>query len=546
MIRERLFLTGMMGAGKSRVGRRLSKALRWNFIDLDEAIEAEAGETIEAIFSREGEVGFRRRERDALHAELHGGPNGPTVVALGGGTYVQDGIPDLLRSYGPTVYLEVPAAELARRLGHEERAGRPLLHSDGDGKIAALLDGRRATYALADCIVDARGDPDEVVCDVLAAVGRGGLAPHIASVQVQVDTGAYPIWIGGGGIEQAAGLVRLRLEADTKVPSRVAIVTESNVAPLYLAAFQDALGEDPWTVHHVVVDAGEGSKSAAWLGRVWEQLLQAGLGRSDVVVALGGGVVGDLAGFAAATLMRGVRLIQVPTTVLSQVDSSVGGKTGINHGGGKNLIGAFHQPMGVVMAQQVLTTLSRREVRSGLAEVVKYGVLEGGDLLEQLERDAEDLVVNPQNHGTLIAECCAVKARVVAADEKERGQRALLNLGHTFGHAIEALEGYGGVTHGEAVSIGMVLAAHASNLLGIAEEDLSERLVALLTRMGLPTSPLPWLQRTEAMAEMMARDKKVSGETVRLVLPVRAGDVRLHPFDTGRLPWLLESIANGF
>ena len=551
MIRERLFLTGMMGAGKSRVGRRLALALGWRFLDLDEAVVAEAGETIEAIFAAEGEEGFRRRERTALRAELDDGPTGPAVIALGGGTYVQDGIRDLIGPYGPTVYLEVPAAELARRLDARERSGRPLLRSDAEDdagtarRIADLLDRRRADYELADCVVDARGGPNETARSVLDGVGRLGLAPHIASVQVLVEPAPYPIWIGGGGVEQAAGLVRLQLEAATLVPSRVAVVTEDNVAPLYLRTFSDALGLGAWEVHEIVVAAGEVSKSVGGLSSVWTQLLGAGLGRGDVVVALGGGVVGDLAGFAAATLMRGVRLIQVPTTVLSQVDSSVGGKTGINHGGGKNLVGAFHQPMGVVMAQQMLRTLSRREVRSGLAEVVKYGVLEGGALLESLERDAESLVDGPQDHGELIATCCAVKAQVVAADEKEKGARALLNLGHTFGHAIEALEGYGGVTHGEAVSIGMVLAARASRLLGLAEEDLEPRLSALLTRIGLPIEAEPWLERSDEMAAVMGRDKKVRGDTVTLVLPVRPGDCRLHPFDTGRISWLLDRLRKG-
>ena len=519
-------------------------------MDLDAAIVAEAGEEVASLFAREGEEGFRRRERAALLAELHDGPTGPAVIALGGGTYVQDGVPDLLRPYGPTVYLEVPAAELARRLDCGEAQRRPLLQSGEQEtgtarRVADLLDRRRAAYALADCVIDARGSPEEVAAGVLGEAGQLGLTPHIASVHVQAEPLPYPIWIGGGGIDQAAGLVRLLLEAAQR-PSRVAVVTEGNVAPLYSGTFCRVLGEGPWEVHEIVVAPGEASKSVACLSRVWAELLGAGLGRSDVVVALGGGVVGDLAGFAAATLMRGVRLVQVPTTVLSQVDSSVGGKTGINHGGGKNLVGAFHSPMGVVMAQQLLCTLSRREVRSGLAEVVKYGVLEGGDLFESLERDAEDLVDNPQDHGALIARCCAVKARYVEADEKEKGRRALLNLGHTFGHAIEALEGYGGVTHGEAVSIGMVLSARASRVLGLAEEDLEPRLSALLTRMGLPTAAGRWLQRADEMAQVMGRDKKVYGDTVRLVLPVRAGDVRLHPFPTGRMVWLLGSIADGF
>jgi len=269
-----------------------------------------------------------------------------------------------------------------------------------------------------------------------------------------------------------------------------------------------------------------------------------GLDRSDVVIALGGGVVGDLAGFAASSFMRGIRWVQVPTTVLSIVDSSVGGKTGINHGGAKNLIGAFHQPIGVVVGPQMLKTLSSREVSSGLAEVVKYGVLEGGELLASLEHDAQGLVDSPHSHGELYAQCCGVKARIVVADEREQGVRALLNLGHTFGHAIEAMDGYETVTHGEAVALGMILADRASQVLGISLGGLGPRLAALLPRLGLPVDPSPWISRPESMAELMRADKKSRGQQLDLILPTRPGEVVRHRLDKVQLPWLLREIAH--
>jgi 3-dehydroquinate synthase len=199
--------------------------------------------------------------------------------------------------------------------------------------------------------------------------------------------------------------------------------------------------------------------------------------------------------------------------------------------------------MGVVLGPQLLKSLPRREVSSGLAEVVKYGVLEGGALLERLERDAEDLVANPETHGTLYAECCAIKSRVVAADERERGQRALLNLGHTFGHAIESMADQGSVTHGEAVSMGMIMAAHAAEILGLSDGGWIQRLETLLSRLGLPVDGTPWLARTETMVEHMCRDKKSSGDSVRMVLPLRPGDVLIQSVEKGRLPGLLKEIA---
>ncbi len=540
----RVFLTGVTGAGKTCAGRRLADALGWRFVDLDAAIEAAAGQPIAAIFASEGEQGFRAHERAALSALLAASGSGE-VVALGGGAYVQEGVAELLAAFGPTVFLDTPAEVIAARLSDAAIAERPLLSGAGgrgevEAALSRLLAARRGLYERAEVVVDGAGSEASVVLRVLSALSARGVG--LSRVEVPLGDRAYPIWVGQGGVGQIGALVGLALEASSPAPGKVAVVTDDKVAGLYLDAFVEALG-GRWPVVPAVVPQGEGSKDFDTLKGVWGSLLEARLSREDVVVALGGGVIGDLAGFAAATLLRGVRLVQVPTTLLSQVDSSVGGKTGINHPLGKNLIGAFHQPVGVVIGMGVLRTLDPRQVRSGLAEIVKAGLIEGEGLLGWIERDAEAIARRPWEQEALVAACCAFKARIVAEDEREGGRRALLNLGHTFGHAIEAMEGFGGVTHGEAVGLGMVLAARAARLLiKGADAGLEGRLTGLLTRLELPTDPAPYLG--EEMVRRMKQDKKASSSTITLVLPGAVGAVALHPVDVEGLPALIGRLAS--
>lgn len=539
-----IFLTGMMGAGKTTIGRLLAEALQWRFIDLDAAIEEASGTSVAEIFAHSGEEAFRRLERTTLERHLEDDSQPGTVMALGGGAYVQDGVPQWLRSRGTTVYIEVPPDELERRLTDRETATRPLLGGVDPGHaLTTLWHRRQGRYTLADVTVEGTQPPAAVVAQILTRIGR---ARTVAFTGLEVDLGrrSYPIWIDLGGVERVAALVGLALEAMAPPPDRVALITDTRVADLYLEDVAQGLTAGGWPVTRVVVPQGEQAKSVACLQDVWTALLEARFGRRDVVVALGGGVVGDLAGFAAATLLRGVRLIQVPTTVLSQVDSSVGGKTGINHPLGKNLVGAFHQPEAVVMALGMLGTLEPRQVRSGLAEVVKYAVIDGEDLLGWLEERAEGLVDSHGAHPELQARCCAIKAAIVAQDEREAGRRALLNLGHTFGHAIEALDGYGVVTHGEAVGLGMVLAARAGRLLLGAPPGLEARLTRLLDRLGLPTDVSGFLKRGDEMTRLILQDKKASGDHVGFILPIAPGQVVRHPIEARQIPVLLTHLAS--
>ncbi|WP_112084329.1 3-dehydroquinate synthase [Haemophilus influenzae] len=330
-------------------------------------------------------------------------------------------------------------------------------------------------------------------------------------VNVELQERRYPILIG-------SGLLQDERSYPIKRGDRVMIVTNPTVAQFYLDTVIYALEKRGCVVDHVLLPDGEKYKTLESLNLIFTALLQGNHGRDTTIIALGGGVIGDVAGFAAASYQRGVRLIQIPTTLLSQVDSSVGGKTAVNHELGKNMIGAFYQPSMVIIDTLTLNTLPKREVNAGLAEVIKYGAILDYEFFEWLEQHIDELVaLNPEALQHCISRCCQIKADVVARDETEKGDRALLNLGHTFGHAIETHLGYGNWLHGEAVSTGMMMAAALSEELGdISIADVS-RLEKLLARANLPTVSPDTMQPEDYLPHMM-RDKKVLSGKLRLVL----------------------------
>ena len=330
-------------------------------------------------------------------------------------------------------------------------------------------------------------------------------------VNVELQERRYPILIGNG-------LLQDERSYPVKRGERVMIVTNPTVAQFYLDTVTFALKKRGCEVDHVLLPDGEKYKTLESLNLIFTALLQGNHGRDTIIIALGGGVIGDVAGFAAASYQRGVRLIQIPTTLLSQVDSSVGGKTAVNHELGKNMIGAFYQPSMVIIDTHTLGTLPKREVNAGLAEVIKYGAILDYEFFEWLEAHIDELVaLNNESLQHCIARCCQIKADVVVRDETEKGDRALLNLGHTFGHAIETHLGYGNWLHGEAVSTGMMMAAALSQQLGdISVADVS-RLEKLLARANLPTLSPDSMQPEDYLPHMM-RDKKVLAGKLRLVL----------------------------
>lgn len=349
-------------------------------------------------------------------------------------------------------------------------------------------------------------------------------------VDVNLPGDGYPIHIGPGLLTEVGPLLRAQ-----GLTGRAAIVTHPELSPAYTAAVHASLEQAGFQPEMAFVPQGEASKSLDALAALYSRFAGMRLDRRSTVVALGGGVIGDLAGFAAATYLRGLAVVQVPTTLLAQVDASIGGKTAIDLPCGKNLVGAFHQPRAVIADVETLRTLPLHELRSGLAEVVKYGVIADAELFAALERDATRLLTGePEALTPAVLRSCAIKAEVVSEDPHERGRRAILNYGHTVGHALEAVWGYGTVTHGAAVAIGMSAAARLAVRLGMLAEPEAARQDELLRRLGLPTLPASEGSEAEltlppfgALLEAMRLDKKTLGGTLRFVLPRAIGTVEV-------------------
>jgi len=345
-------------------------------------------------------------------------------------------------------------------------------------------------------------------------------------ITVGLGDRSYPILIGHAILDQLAGAL-----AEIDFPRQLAIITNDTVNPLYSGQLIDALTGFADTVEVISIPDGESYKTLSTLETVFTELIEKGFDRSCGLIALGGGVVGDLAGFAAASYLRGVPFVQVPTTLLAQVDSSVGGKTAVNHALGKNLIGAFYQPQLVLIDVAMLETLPERELRSGLAEVVKYGIIRDLAFFNWLEKHVDQILSQqPESLIHAIMKSCQIKANIVETDEKESSLRAILNYGHTFGHAVEQLKGYGKIRHGEAVSIGMLVAAQVSLDEGLCQAEDVERIADILRSIGLPVEIPPF--SLEAYLEAMARDKKVHHGTLRYVLNCGLGDCLIRELES--------------
>jgi shikimate kinase/3-dehydroquinate synthase len=546
--RRSIVLIGLMGSGKTSTGRRLAQQLGLDFVDADAEIEAAAGMSITEIFAQHGETYFRDGERRVMARLLN---EGPRVLATGGGAFMNEETRARIAASGISIWLKADLDVLWRRV--RKRSHRPLLQSgDPERTLRHLLDQRYPVYARADITVISRdgpqelaveeaidglefflrfsSDPPELAAPTRSAVSNGqsatGPQPYSSQARVDVKLGArsYAILIGAGLIAEAGHHIR-RLAPR----AACAIVTDENVASLHLAALEQALDEAFVRHTKVVVAPGEGSKSFTEYARVCNELIGAKLERGDIIAALGGGVVGDLAGFAAATLRRGMRFIQVPTTLLAEVDSSVGGKTGINSPHGKNLIGAFHQPSLVLADTNTLDTLPLREFRAGYAEIVKYGLLGDAGFFAWLEAHWRGVFAGGGERVHAIATSCRAKAAIVARDEYEEGERALLNLGHTFGHAFERITRYDGarLVHGEAVAIGMASAFRFSVRRGLCGKEDKARVEAHLQYVGLPVrlGSIPGFNAgAEEIVEAMYQDKKVKHGALTFILARAIGD----------------------
>jgi shikimate kinase/3-dehydroquinate synthase len=523
-----IVLVGLMGAGKTSIGRRLAARLGLPFRDADAEIELAAGCTIPELFARYGEPAFRDGERRVIRRLLSGDP---MVLAYGGGAFMDPATRAITRDEAVSVWLRCTLPVLVRRVA--SRDNRPLLAgTDREETLRRLMDQRYPIYAEADLIVDCGDESaDHTTAQVLDTLVAWRPARRLSVV---LPSTSYDVVIGDNLLARAGALLAPKLPQ-----KRAVVVTDDVVAPLHLATLLDGLHETGFSTSEIVVPSGEASKNVEMYLGVVDQLLESRVERRTAVIALGGGVVGDLAGFAAATTLRGLPFVQVPTTLLSQVDSSVGGKTGVNTRRGKNLVGAFYQPRMVLADTGTLATLPPRELRAGYAEIVKAGLIGDTAFFDWCDRFGPAVVAGDREaQAEAIRRACAFKAAVVGDDEREEKPndgRALLNLGHTFGHALEAEYGYdGGLLHGEGVAIGLGLAFKLSARLGLCAQADADRVVGHVARVGLPAE-LAMLNRrfsASGLVAHMRRDKKMRDGTLQFVLARGIG----HAFTTPDVP----------
>ena len=502
---KHIFLYGPPGSGKSTIGRLLSRRLELPFSDLDSLIEKQAGLPIPQIMSEQGEAAFRDMESAALKLVTQ---TERGVVALGGGALLRAENRVLAESAGSVVCLNATLEALLGRL-HEDDTRRPLLAGDLPQKLAALLEKRRDHYASFPlCFPSGALEPAQTAWQLQIALGRfrvSGMQP------------AYDVRVENHGLDQLGELLR---ECGLQGP--VAIVTESNVGPLYAGRAQQALRVAGYQAEVISIPAGEAHKTLESIQLIWRGFLRAGLDRKSTVVALGGGVTGDMTGFAAATFMRGCAWVGVPTSLLSMVDASLGGKTGIDLPEGKNLIGAFHPPSLVLADPALLASLPEAELRSGLAEVLKHGIISDPGLFDLCAGGLDGV---KSDLAAVVKRAMAVKIAVIEADPYEQGIRAALNLGHTVGHAVELVSEFK-LRHGEAIAIGTVVEARLAERLGLASSGLSEQIAVAFDDLGLPTAIPADLPRAAILAAMRLDKKKAAG-VVKFALPIKVGEVRV-------------------
>lgn len=533
----RILLTGFSGTGKSAVAGLVAERLDWDAIDCDDEIERAAGKPIPRIFAEDGEPSFRALESRVLGEALR---RERVVIATGGGAAVAPANRRAMASAGLIVCLEARPETIHARLSSSPDASeRPLLAGDDPmSRIRALKSARQPVYALADATVHTDSlSPPEVAAAVVRAweeaaglldrpgrvdaiavdLAQGPAAPAEAAFMVRTPSATYPVYVEHGGL-WALGR-RLR---DAGLAGAAWVVSDDNVFPLHGEAALASIREAGLETGACVLPAGETHKTLATAQTVYDWLVERRAERGHAIVALGGGVVGDLAGFVAATYLRGVPLVQVPTTLLAMVDAAIGGKVAVDHPHGKNLIGAFYQPRFVLGDVATLGTLPRRELIAGLAETIKHGFIRDPSLLDLLERRGDGLLaLEPEATLEIVRRSAAVKAGVVAEDERESGLRAILNYGHTIGHALEAAAGYAGFLHGEAVAAGMMAAARIGVAMGVSPPWLPDRQAGVLRRFGLPLR-LPGVDAARVLASI-SLDKKVAGRAVRWVLLADVG-----------------------
>lgn len=524
---ERVILIGLSGTGKSSLAPLVASELGYSWVDTDEAIVERFQRPIPDIFNEFGETTFRSVEREIVQDACS---QSNCVVATGGGVVMDERNWSALRPGAVIIHLRASSSEIVNRLQLAEEkepdASRPLLAgADPEQRLSELWERRQARYARADIEIDTDGKSLETVAgEIVSAVRQVSETGLVPVTSIDVPDGRSDIYSGAGLSGYTAQLIRSRWPD----AQRVWIVTDSHVQEQWGGVVRRQLQDAGYAADLYAVPSGEESKSWSVLHDVLDWLIRGRVNRRDVLIALGGGVVGDLAGFAAAIVLRGIRLVQIPTSLLAMVDSSVGGKTGINHELGKNLIGSFYQPQLVIADPELLATLPARELCAGWAEVIKHGMIEcsatdvqEAGLLNALEGLGDHPCdLSPETMARLIAWNITIKAEVVRQDERESGLRRLLNYGHTLGHAMEAAD-YRYI-HGEAVALGLRAAVRLSHQLGHCDAELVKRQDALLDRAGLPAR---FEGDLDVVLDRLTRDKKAVNNRLTWILPVGPGRV---------------------
>lgn len=508
-----IVLVGLMGAGKTSIGRRLAARLGLPFRDADAEIELAAGCTIAELFQRYGEREFREGERRVIRRLLSGDP---LVLAFGGGAFMDADTRATVRREAVSIWLRCGLPILLRRVAG--RMHRPLLaNQNHEDVLQRLMAVRHPVYAEADIVVDCTDDTQEATTDRVLEALYAFRPPRRLSLAL--TTAGYEVVVGENLLTSAGALL-----APVLAQKRAVVITDTVVAALHLPALLRGLEATAVDTRCITVASGEAAKSLACYGEVVEQLLDSGVERRTTVIALGGSAIGDLAGFVAATTLRGLPFVQVPTTLLAQVDSSIGGKVGIDTRHGKNLLGAFYQPRMVLADTATLATLPRRELAAGYVELVKAALIGDASFFSWCEANgAAVLAGDPTAQAEAILRACAFKAQTVTSDEREekpQDGRALLNLGHTFGYAFETELGHGRILHGEAVALGIDLAFRLSARLGLCAEADGARVRAHFASVGVPVGlggfgrPLP----AARLLEHMRHDKKIRDGRLTFVL----------------------------
>jgi len=517
-----VILTGFMGTGKSVVAELLGRRWGLRSVDTDAMIEEQAGSSIAEIFATRGEQHFRDLETEVL-TRLAGQCG--LIISTGGGMLLREHNVELLHRMGPIICLRASPETIVERTADSDE--RPLLNRpDAAVEIRRLLAEREEAYQRADYHIATDGLSVEQVADAVEEAVRTDprgflLTPEPVEIPVELEDDSYTIHIGNGLLNAVE-----EIAPPDQRGQQAAVITDDNLEELYGSAVAESLARAGWKVTLLAVPSGEGSKTLATAGRLCEQLAAAGLDRSSVVFAVGGGMIGDLAGFVAAVYMRGIPFIQVPTTLLAQVDASVGGKVAVDLPRAKNLVGAFHQPQAVIIDIETLSTLSDRQLQSGLAEVIKHAAIADAEMFSYLEESLDQVMAcNRVSLKYLVARNCQIKAEVVVADPEEEGRRAVLNFGHTIGHALERAASQWRLSHGEAVAVGMIAESEVATEKKLSEPDVAQRLRCLVTQVGLQPD-LSGIDPQQAWLAMTS-DKKLQGQRLQVPVVPRIGEVVL-------------------